>query len=610
MKWRVKNRIDYAILFVLFAVFTFIKRQYWGTSFAEPHPQKNMRAVGPALGISKQNDPLYYVQYIKVNPSVSEPGVLDTYAHIPFREVALGILLEFSPYGLHYTTRFFANGLGIALIILIYLYLKSIFNKRFALIGSAFMTVSFYINLVSFVIPQDTIMFLFLFLSLYLVNQFYLKNESYYLALAGFSAGLAFNAKYSSALIFVPIVLFSMYANEETITDYFTNSIGFYTAFVIPEILFRLWISHVPEDPILAIPAIVTLLALIPVIKNFGWLINWYRLGVEKCVNDRRLFLIASISGVALLYGVWYAAGFSKFVGPFFTTDPKLLLNPTVYSYMLFNQFKPLLGIETFIGGLLGLCVLPVSSLDRIQKYTVFSFIMATFLYWILTLKVIFFHMYYAVIFGITFGLLATVLLYEILEQASVLIEQNSVSPDAKLAMTICALFVVVVFSYGTVATSMNENFVGKDTQEAAEYLESHSSEEEMFLRQGGSYVLSVSADRKSVNPPMLENQTIKEAIRQHGFGRAMLSFNVTYIVTIGEINPNGFPNPYDTETNIQDIGELRKNIILSEVTGEERPNYITNNVEFGDKVRDSIVLEAEINGYHFYRIEANNTIE
>jgi hypothetical protein len=106
---------------------------------------------------------------------------------------------------------------------------------------------------------------------------------------------------------------------------------------------------------------------------------------------------------------------------------------------------------------------------------------------------------------------------------------------------------------------------------------------------------------------PKLTNEGIRKNISRDGFGTAMRSMNINYIVTRGPIDTTAIPNP---NADIQGIGEYRASLIRYEVMNTGEPSsvyYEKSGNSFGKEVEKSLEFEKEIHGFYFYRIKESS---
>jgi len=601
VKWNKYNNVTVGTILLILCTFTTLKMGHWDNALVGPHPQKYQRAVGPAMDMAQNIDPFRFVDTFKVDPVRSNPGS-GKYPHIPFMEVGLAASILIFPFSLQLTTHLFANFLGCIILLLFFFYTQKAIDKRFAILSTGFMSTSYYLNLISFTTPQDTIMFVFFFASLLTAEFFWEDKNTSYLAMSGFLAGLGFNAKYTLIIILSPIIMILFYYRSKNKQSYFANLGIFYTFFIVPETLFRLFIKHIPSSHVYLIPTIVSLAVLIPIFKKPDNLHAKYGHIIKKILQDKVLIFVTTILGIISLVSTFFLLGFNKYIGGFITLDASILLNPNVYLYIL-NDMKPLLTKNVYYLGIAGWLITPYSSMSKYQRMVIYAFITGSLSYLTVALKPVYFHMYYKFIFAVCFSLLATVVIYQIIY----LIEKQAHGykfSQKKMLLSFVGLTVILLLTAGAVQPVINSNFETQDVKKASNYLEKNTDKGELFLRQNSAY-LSLSADRQSISPGSMDYENLSHEIRKKGFGKAMTDNNVTYIVSAGaEFSPNEMSNPYSEQRNVRDIGGYRSALIKHEVGSADDPRYFnSSNNSYGERIKKYIEFETEIQNFYFYRI-------
>ncbi|MBU1044838.1 MAG: glycosyltransferase family 39 protein [Candidatus Omnitrophica bacterium] len=163
------------------------------------------------------NDPLNLKLWVPVHP----PG------HILF--VIIGIKLFGSFFAI---SRIISLGFGMMTILISYLYLKQVFNKQIALFS--ILAISLYSAHIVYSIigTSETMFHFFLFLSLYLYEQFKRKSNLSLLYLFGLSVGFASMCRYEGLLL-IPFYLFFLRKSKINIMGFISFALLFPLAWML-----------------------------------------------------------------------------------------------------------------------------------------------------------------------------------------------------------------------------------------------------------------------------------------------------------------------------------------------------------------------------------------
>lgn len=606
-----KYKSYFVLLVLIFVLFSAIKYPYWNKSHTIPHPMKYQRTVEPVINMRKNDNPFHYEEFFKVRPSASGSlGVRSEFPNIPIREWGLLSFTYLSPWGcIESNTELFMNAIGILTLLFAFLYFSKVFNHFYSIIFTAFLSISYLFNLISFASPKDSFMFLFFFPALIFLEKFFDSSNPKFLFIAGILGGIGINQKYSLFLILAPIALVLLFCRSRDTENFLSRLALFFPALVIPEIVFILSISKLPSRTLHGTLSFLLLTAIVYTIYRKSDMISEKITQTVGYIFERPLLIIPL--GLTLI-----VAGhtFLKLAGLYyytenFITDRALVFNLEMYKYMLFEpgHIRDLVTEPVFYLGLVGLGGLPFLNISREQKITAIGFVAGMISYWIVASKPIFFHQYYKLIFTIVFAMLAALIIYEIAKRTKSImrdIVQNPLS-DISVVIVAGALIFLIAFpaNYSLIDQNLSREIDG--FQEPAEYLKQNTNRNDMFILGGGrSFLLSLYAQRYSTTAGHLATDMVREKVQRIGFKETMENLRIKYLISQG--NPNfwgladaftdNFPEPFS-----------RTRIIKKRIGQTDKPRYVAQDERemFVERlgIKDYFVLENEINGFRFYKI-------
>lgn len=596
MDSRRREKYLYAILLLfLLAVFTHLKLGHWENPLSYPHPMKFQRAVGPALAMAEHSDPLRFELFFKVNPV--EGGLMQELpSSFWWNWGLLATIVALEAKSLEFSTHLFGNFLGIVILLLAYTYFSRAFDQRFALVAVALLSLSYHFNLLAFSTPMDTFMYIFFFLSLIFLEGYLSSGEGKKLVLAALAGGLALNAKYSIALIMLPLVAVLLLYRRRG--GAFVDMGIYLPLLLVPELIYRASFQHVVTNSLHFLVTLVAAAGAYALYRRGDILLEGSGRLWGGVLGKRSYTAMAAVLALLLGFALWQALGFSRYLGKALVVEPELLFNYGLYKYMLVEQFKPEVGERFYNLGLVGLLVLPFSSLGR-RKVVVLAFIAGLAVYWFFASKIIFFHMYYRAIFALVWALLGAVAIYELLSRLEGLAGRGAVS---NLALPVLGVALALGLLFSQSAEIIDSNFKVYPMGEAAQYLRENTGEEELFLYQAGGYVISLNAGRKGVSISSLED--MREEILESGLGSTMERYNISYLVSRWKLRINRVPNIYSPEKDRKPMGEIRTQLILEEIGQREKSSSSYYSEWASERwVRKHFIFEKEVQNFYFYRI-------
>ena len=116
------------------------------------------------------------------------------------------------PYGnLEFKTRLFTHLIGVMILIYCYLFFRKWLPKNITLLILMLLSINSIFSLATFVTVYDSLLILFMFMSLSVLNKYFENRDIRSLFWAGIIFGLGNSMKYSLFLWLAPLSLFLMY---------------------------------------------------------------------------------------------------------------------------------------------------------------------------------------------------------------------------------------------------------------------------------------------------------------------------------------------------------------------------------------------------------------
>jgi len=584
-------------LLLILTAFTAIKAPYFNTSFTGEHSMKYNTYVEPAKYMYEYNNPFWIQRKYHSSPVNNPQGIFKTFGSPPIIEWGLFLTYKVFPHNsIEFNTRLFTHFLGILILIFAYVFFSKWLTKIQSLLVIFLMAINPIINFLSFVTIEDSLLFIFMFLSLIYLSNFIKSKNISNLFLAGLFFGIGNTCKYSLFLWFAPIsfVLLVLHAkNKINFLRNFTILIGLS---LIPIIAFRNSLSYLPTNMVLSI---VSFVIWVIVFIAIYYLLKKY----DKKLEDFFGFLIRRkiffISGLIIVF--FSGATFLYFTEIYrlsnqFLTDPKLIFNWDMYKYILNKQLKSYMTENVYCLGLIGFGFYLFSKLKK-QKILFLSFFLGSLIYWILASKVIFFHSYYTTIIMVTFCLTIGIMIYLI-----------GKSFKNKFLFIALILLIILLVTPGSVNVNVNRLRKTGDTEslkQAAQYLIENTREDEIYIDSGNNQYLTILTNRAQTRDYCLDKPEIKKSIKETGFSKTMDKYNISYIVTaLEEPEYERYVNLF-TDEDLKPIIYNRTDIILSKLNSNYKyfPDLDVRN-ELIEKynVKDKFVLEKEIGPYKFFK--------
>jgi len=596
VRWGYKEGWVYVlILLAILIMFTAIKYPYFDVSFTGEHAMKYNSYVEPAKYMVENNNPFWNQKKYMADPINNPQGIFNSFGTLPIMEWGLFSTYKLFPNNsLEFNTRLFTNFLGVLILFFTYFFFKFWFLKKQSLLIVFLMAINPIISFATFVTVYDSLLILFMFISLIFLNKYFDNQNFKYLFFAGLFFGIGNACKYSLFLWYAPISLILIYYKKKDFSDFLKNSLIFLLLSLLPILTLKTSIRYLPSKTfkgiILLVVWIILYLILFKFIKTQGEMIN-------KSFNlvKRNKVLFLMIASVLLILGFIFLRISNLLIfSKEFLTDSKLIFNFTMYKYMLLDQFRMYMTSNVFMMGLLGLFIVPLIKNKQIRIISL-SFLIGSLIYWVSASKAMFFHNYYTMIIMILF---------------CILISNIPIMFNNKKIITLFLIF-VIIFSVSATSYDKNINRLSKERVgflEASNYLREHTNPEDLYIDENYLLSLTIKTGRARVGShSFLNNYEFKKSVMEIGFAETMKKYNIKYLIT-NEKTPRYYKfADIFSATPLQSTSYKRSDKINKKIgksVSYFSDSSIRDKIIEENNLKEKFVLEEQIGNYRFFTFQ------
>jgi len=587
-----------ACLIAVIIIFTVIKAPYFNTPFTgASHSLKYNSYVEPALYMVENNSLFGFQHKYKASPVTNPDGISEKIGHLPLMEWGLFSFYKLIPSGsIEFKTHVFTHFIGVLILLFSYFFFCKSLPKNFTLIAILLIAVNPIFSLASFVTVADSLIILFMFISLLVLNKYFENKDIGTLFWAGMLFGIGNSMKYSLMLWLAPLSLLLIYYNKKDNITFIRDYTLYIIMSIIPIITVKTSISWLPSSFFRAI-----IMLLIWVLIYFG--IYLFLKHYQKRINQwaevllKHFFslicLAISIAFIGYIIFNYFIA--NQYLISNFFTDKYLLFNFKFYKYMLLTQFKEYLTADVFAISIIGFMILCMAKQSSVKKLLT-SFIAGSLFYWIVASKPMFIHNYYTLILIITGSLLATTTIYYIVTSIS--------SKNVKFLILLLFTVLIVPRTYSATIKILNQH---EDLSKVTQFVLDNTQKDEFILHEGyfGNSLI-FSTGRSFVRTYRLNNDKFKQEIKTMGFSKTMKKYRIKYLFT-----PFKKPTyidfaPLFGETNIKEPSYNRTYFIYNRIKMrqcEDLKNAFEDidNIVHENRLDNKFKLEAEIGKFKFF---------
>lgn len=597
------------ILVTILSIFIYLKIPYLNLSFTGAHNMKYSAYVEPAKHMMKQNLLWNQLKY-QADPITLPEGKFNNFGQYPIMEwgiVSVNKILPF--FDLELNTRIYMAFLGIVLLIFIYEFLKIFLPKIQVFIVIFMLATNVIFQFFTYVTVLDPLNLICMFLSLIFFIKGLEQDNTKRLFLSGVIAGVGISIKSHALIFYTPIFIFFLifYKNltEERRIVYAVITLP---NFLLQTIIFRISFRHLPENWILYT---ITFTLLVLIQAYIYSKINFIQSHLEHFLKNKVkfIYIIIVISIFSILYTIvhvsWVQGLFSDFI-----TDKYLITNWQMYNTLVANyvEWLTLPVFYTSIFLLFSTLLLK----NKKTKILLFSFLSSSFIYFVLTSKVLYFHEYYHHIIIFSFILYFSFIYYLTKLYSKLLFK------------SIFCLLVILVISASTYQNikqvDIKLSSEKPETILVSNFLKSNLMENEYFIHSTDIYTsINFYSDRYSLveTLPTEYNKKLVEDIRESiikniPFGKIMLQHNIKLYVTTKSLNEKN--NDFAYLFSQEDID--KKNLKLPERTAiilckennqcYEDDRFLKDKGSdiFEKKVKPHLLLIKQIDRYYIYQFQ------
>lgn len=608
-KWCYKEGWGYSLVIILIlSFFVGLRFPYLNLSFTGTHNMKYAAYIEPAKHML-ENGLLWNQLKYQADPIVLPEGKFDTFGQYPLIEwgvVAVNKIFPF--YSMEFNTRVFMTLLGVILLLLIYQFLKEFLVKKQILLIILLLSSNVIFQFFTYVTVLDPINLIFLFSSLILLISGIKKDDPKKLFLSGIIAGIGISVKIHTIIFCFPIFFLFLFfykkiREEKRISYLFI----IFPNFLLQTILFRISFRYLPRNFALYLSIFILLIIIqvyiyrkIAVISD-----NFERIFKERIRLFYSLIGLGLITIVCLVFTLdWIRALLKDFV-----TDKYLIFNWNMYTTFL-NRYKEWVTPFVYYFSPFLLYIIFLSKNKKI-KLLIYSFTISSFVYLVLTSKVVYFHEYYNHIIVISFIFLFSFIYY---------LTKLNKSLFSKIFIKLILLLLIIIISHQSIKQIDAKLSIEKpEMKTVSEYLYKNLKEDQFFIysadistaigfysnRYSLTETLSLDYDKELVD---LIKKDLKNNIP---FGQVMQKYKISLYLTqhSPKSKNNDFSYLFSSKKTTSDQKTSERTTLILCVEND----ICTSNDRFLDEagfyvfeknIKPYLRLIQKIDNYYVYRFE------
>ena len=504
--------------------FTFIKGPYLGVPFTGEHATKYNTYVEPALYMAQKNDPFWFQQKYTADPVFNPEGVHHHFNDLPLFEWGLSATYKLLPFGnIELKTRIFTHLVGLGCLFLMYLLLGLWVKKDLALLVTFLMSINPIFVFGTFLTVLDSMSLFFGFLALFLLTRYLDTREEKWLYWGGVVFGVGLSVKISMFLWIVPISLLMVVDRARGLADFSYVSILYLLLGAVGIFATKTSIgllpASLPKGLLGAGAWAIVYVVIFFAIKRYGSLLMAL---LEKACRRKLILCGIAFGSLLVAFCLFRYSGFAAYTDQFLT-DRSLVMDPRLYKYMIWTQFRHYMTENVLWLALIGFLMMLTLKFKNI-RWIALAFCVGSLVFWVVASKSMFMHSYYTIILMATLSILAAIPVYYILSAVP--------STSGRILVGLLLMLLIVPRSY-LAATERISKF--EDVSSAVEFVKKNTKPGDMILHEGFLEAMVIYTGRAFVRPYRLVNDQIKNDIQRIGFSETMKKYRIRY-----------FMSPYD----------------------------------------------------------------
>ena len=593
-----RRGVPYALgVIAILLLFTWIKAPYLAVPFTGEHSMKYNTYVEPAVYMVQKDSMLWNQKKYVSDPVHNPEGIFPKFEHLPLMEWGLFLTYRLFPAaGIEVKTRIFTHLIGVLTLLFAWRFFSGYFPKDFNLLLIGLVAVNPVFSFATYVTVLDSIVFLFMFISLRQIAVYLEQKRIRSLLWGGVWFGVGNAVKYPLFLWLAPIAFLFLYFQRSDNAGFFKEYAIYLFTCLLVTVVTVLAVSNLISSPGISLLLVSSLALLL-------WGIHRFLVKHEETVQrfaghilaHKGILGLVSVVSVVAAVVLFRTLRLSDYADEFLT-DSSLVGNSRLYKYMLFHQFKEYMTRNLFWIGLAGSSLALVTRDSAMRRVWV-PFLFGSLVYWVVASKSIFFHVYYSLIIVWTLTIGAAYFIHFLLGNMRNALQKSVVVLG----------FLALILPPATDATAGRmANFV--DVRPAVQFIRENTKPDEFLLFEGYLTPLTIYTGRGFVMPAVLANDAIREDIRRIGFANTMRKYRVKYLFT-----PNEQPfyldyAPLFEETKLLEPSgqNFNRNLRIYKTIGVTDPGLKEDlrqveEIERKYRIREKFVLERQIGKMKFY---------
>lgn len=416
----VKSAFSWIVLAMILMISTLVKAPFFNYSFTGAYATKYASHVEPAQYMKILNNPFHYQKKYIAARSSNFAGVFETFNTLPLMEWTLFSGYKLLPFSIETTTRLVTSLIGVAALIMAFLFFKQTIGSKESLWITFLIAFSAVFSLATYLTVLDSWLCLFTFSSCYFLSKS-LPNKVGHIQLAGVLFGVGAAVKYSIALWLIPIALTLIWFYRTDLKDFLLKSFYYGMSAIFPLVIALTGIKYLPTNLPLSLGLLMAELIITAIIL---FLLARNTRSVDRIIGTvlkKPLLLLLVIPLSLLIFGLFlHITRLTQYQSDFITDISVLFYWPMYIS--IFNRLQFWSGQEMLIMALLG-SVLIFAKSNQSEKKILASFAIGSLFYLLTASKAIYFHTYYLLIIVITLSIAAGFFIARIADASSKLLK-------------------------------------------------------------------------------------------------------------------------------------------------------------------------------------------